>query len=138
MDNSIVLLLIYGFCGLLFLLIGLIFKSKYNLKVKQCTMETIGIIEDYKIRTTNSYYDSYRLWHPVIKFDVDNKQVKKEINIGTTKKKYEIGDKVIVKYNPNDINEFYIVGYNINKLGNIFIIVGTAVLFIDVILTLFI
>lgn len=95
-------------------------------------METIGVVEDYK--KERYINDDYWLWYPVIKFEVGDKQVRKKINIGTTKKKYKNGDRITIRYNPNSIDEFYVVEYTICKLSNIFSIVGIIILIIDVIL----
>ena len=107
--------------GLFFVVIGvavIMFQKKQNNK---CTEVTTATVID---NVHPGYGSSVRKFMPVFQYTVNGQTVTQKSTIARKPKKYEIGDQVELRYNPNNINEYYVPGYTSKSLGIIFILAG--------------
>ena len=76
--------------------------------MKRCTEPTTGIVIDYKMTTnTKKYGSGIKYFHHITtKYMVDGKEYQiKGIYIGKRTDSVKIGDKINIKYNPNNPEE---------------------------------
>ena len=105
--------------GVVFLVIGLAVTNNKNKKNERCTSKTSGKVINmaqrcYKRMGIDDY--SNFAWHPVIEYQIGETKVEKEYNFGSGKPKYEIGQKIQIYYNPQNYNEYYIEGDNVQTI----------------------
>ena len=125
------------FLGLIFLLIGLVFKKSSEEKRIKCTEKTTAKIKDIK----SDYFGdalnehSYVSYFPVIEYNIENKNYVRKYDVGFKKNTYEIGDEVEILYNPEEPNEFYFAGDKTSaKIGELFPVLGGGFLTLGVII----
>lgn len=116
--------------GIFFVAIGVFLLAKENDIAKKCTEPTLGTV--VKIEESESYDSEsgeYKYtYYPVIQYETKEQTVIKKYNLGTSRSKYSIGDKVNILYNPNNVEEYTIEGDSSLKLfGIIFIVAGALV-----------
>lgn len=115
--------------GLIFLFVSLCLKIFHKRKITNCTIESIGTVVDYEYKGLGSSGDSQQTWHPVFEYYANGKIIKKTSNIGTTKKQFEIGQRVTVFYNPEKESEYYVPEVTQGTaLGTVFLVVGVLIL----------
>lgn len=127
--------------GLIFVVSGIVMIFGERDMEKRCSEETegnvIGIVEDKKIpsgrpKEEGSYYDAQKVYYPVIEYKVGEETISKKYSVGDEKIKYKIGEKIIIKYNPNKTDEYLIkedngkiyVGIILIVIGVIFVLIG--------------
>ncbi len=135
MNNTImVAIMFFALCGLIFFIIGIVLLKIRKKKEVNCTSTTFGKVRDivrHKSYDSNGGYSSS--WHPVFEYNIGELKFVKESHYGSSQPKYAIGQDVEVCYNPDNYNEFYIVGETVPKtLGVIFTIVGIIVIIIAI------
>ena len=120
--------------GLIFVVSGIVMIFSERDMEKRCSEETegnvIGIVEDKKIpsgrpKEEGSYYDAQKVYYPVIEYKAGEETISKKYSVGDEKIKYKIGEKIIIKYNPNKTDEYLIKEDN-GKIyvGIILIVIG--------------
>ena len=76
-------------------------------------------------------------WRPVFEYNIGELKFIKESSYGSSQSKYAIGQNVEIYYNPEDYNEYYVVGDTLPKtLGTIFTIVGIIAIIISIVSTI--
>jgi len=127
--------------GLIFVVSGIVMIFSERDMEKRCSEETegnvIGIVEDKKIpsgrpKEEGSYYDAQKVYYPVIEYKAGEETISKKYSVGDEKIKYKIGEKIIIKYNPNKTDEYLIkeengkvyVGIILIVIGVIFVLIG--------------
>ena len=107
--------------GLFFVAIGvavIIFQRKQN---KKCTEVTTATVIDNVHPSHGSTVGKYA---PVFQYTANGQTVTQTSTLAKRPKKYEIGDQVELRYNPNNVNEYYVPGYTSNALAIVFILAG--------------
>lgn len=117
---------IWGLIGFIFLIIVIAILNNKKKKEVNCTSTTFGKVKDI---VRHQSYDSdggySSSWHPVFEYNIGELQFIKESIYGSSQSKYAIGQDVEICYNPDNYNEYYVVGETLPKtLGIIFTIVG--------------
>ena len=113
------------FFGLFFVVVGvamIMFQKSQN---KKCTEVTTATVIDNVHPDHGSTVGKYM---PVFQYIVNGQTITQTSSLASKPKKYEIGDKVELHYNPDNVNEYYVPGYNSSKLGIIFILAGLGFL----------
>ena len=126
-----------GILGISLFMVGGAIKKDYNKRIEECTEKVEGeIIEIIKEDMSSSNDEMYRYsWFPIVKYKVEEKEIKKRFNLGNAEPKYEKGQKVVICYNPQRVEEFYILGENVQKtIGKVFTMIGGLFLVIDVLM----
>ena len=133
MNKKIIVILV----GILALGVGIFLMVSGSNKAKKCTVEAVGtvidVIEERQENTETDVsgadiYDSYTyVYYPVIEYTVGDNTVSGKYSNGTSKRKYNTGDKVDILYNPENIEEFIIKGDKSNIIGIVFVVVGIIV-----------
>ena len=131
---------IFGLIGIIFFLIGIIMIINRKKKDKNCTSTTYGkVIDIVKVRYKSVGNGYSYMWHPVFEYNVGSQKLIKKSAYGGTKCKYAIGQDVQIYFNPQNYNEYYVAGDNIQKtLGIIFTCVGIVFIIIAIFLALLI
>ena len=102
-----------------FFICGLYFFYRSN-KEKKYTNKTYGkIINNIQYKTTESDANGKLItkfyWYSLCEYTVGNTKCVRKTNKGTVTPKYEIGQTVIIYYNPQNCHEAYIEGDNNSK-----------------------
>lgn len=137
MDSSFIAFLPFFLCGLVFSIIGICMSIYQKNKEKKCTEKAKGkVIELVKNYSRNDMGNNYTImWHPVIEYYIGEITVKKQSAYGRSSPKYFEGQEIEVFYNPNDYNQYFIIGDSTGKLlSTIFIILGFCFTVIPLIL----
>lgn len=107
--------------GLFFVVIGVALIMLRKSQNKNCTEVTTATVIDNVHPSHGSTVGKYA---PVFQFTANGQTVTQTSSLASKPKKYEIGDQVELRYNPNNVNEYYVPGYTSNTLGIIFIVAG--------------
>lgn len=147
MDSAVAIGLLFSaiwfLCGIIFLITGTLMLKSQKKKEKNCTEKTYGkVIDIVRLRNTGGGSSSGQpaTYHPVFEYRVGDLTFVKQSLYGSTlaKNKYAIGQDVEILYNPNNGNEYLIVGFTSPKtIATIFTVVGivvTAISFISAII----
>ena len=120
--------------GLIFVVSGIVMIFGGREMEKRCSEETeanvVGIVEDKKIpsgrpKEEGSYYDAQKVYYPVIEYQAGEETISKKYSVGDEKIKYKVGEKIIIKYNPNKTDEYLIKEDNGKfYVGIILIVIG--------------
>ena len=114
MDNLIPLLV-----GVVFFAAGAWMTYTSIHRKGHCTEETMATIVDYEEHETTDH-DTLTVdvsFFPVYRYHVDGKEYESIGTVGSGRKKYDIGDEVLIVYNPADPKEFEEPGDNKKSLG---------------------
>ena len=111
--------------GVFFIIVGIAVLLFQNNKKNKCTETTTATVVDLIRKKTSS---SHRTFAPVFEYNVNGQTVRVTSSYSTRHIKHNIEDKVELKYNPNNVNEFYVPGYNSKGLGILFILAGLGVI----------
>lgn len=110
------MLCVYFLVGCIFLAIYIGTKTSQNRKLKACTMSVDG----YLLRSSHRDYAAHKYginrdfnYYPVIQYFVNGVEYVKSWNYGRTKQ-WTPGP-VIVKYNPDNPNDYYLEGFDLPK-----------------------
>ena len=122
MDNSsLINILFFIFGGIItgaFFVLGVYYLIKAR-KEKKYTCKVYGKVvnnimrEEREIDDNN--YKTRRYWYALCEYTVGNTKCARQTNVGTFEPKYEIGQTVIIHYNPNNCHESYIEGDNVSS-----------------------
>ncbi len=118
--------------GIAILVGGFVYKNYSENLAKRCTVEAPAKVVD--IEEEEDWDDgsvSY-VYYPVIEYEANGTTINKKHNSGSNPSKYSIGDSISVMYNPENVQEYVIVGDNSSQfvwillvvIGGVFILVG--------------
>lgn len=113
----------YLLVGTVLVLIGIIGIRKGSQKKNRCTASASAMIVEIEIdddeaarENTNKKYS----YTPIYEFTVNGTTVRKNGGIYSHNKRgYRVGDSAMVKYNPDDPEEFVVAGENAGKAFDI-------------------
>lgn len=127
-NNTIVFpILITAFLilGVVFMGLGIGFKSVIDKKAAVCTARTEAVVTEINREVNLSAGgDSYRSWFPVFSYRANGEEITVRSKIGKEKKVFEAGQKVELYYNPDNVTEYYVPKENASVFPRIFIGVG--------------
>ncbi len=126
---------LWGLIGIILLVVGIFIINNRKRKEEDCTVMTNGIVKDISKRNDCDYDNVYTTrWNPVFEYKVGEETYIKEASYGSSRSKYAVGQKVEIYYNPEDHNEYYIVGETLPKtVGMVFSVSGVGAILIAVI-----
>lgn len=126
---------IWGLLGIIFLIIGIAMLNNRKKKEIKCTSKTYGKVTDIvKHEEYNSDRGYSTSWHPVFEYNIGDLKFIKESLYGSYEAKYAIGQDVEIYYNPEDYNEYYVLGEKLPKtIAKIFTAVGIGSITIAVV-----
>lgn len=139
MSNTLMFVIIFSgtwaLVGIIFFIIGILILNNRKKKEINCTSKTYGKVTDivrHQSYDRNGGYSSS--WHPVFEYNIGELKFIKESTYGSSQSKYAIGQNVEIYYNPEDYNEYYIVGDSLPKtLVTIFTSVGIGAIMIAIV-----
>ena len=118
--------------GVVFLLVFTVLYLSQSRKHRVCTGEAAGTVADYLYKSVNG---EQRTWRPVFEYHVAGKTIRKQSMFGTTEKRFQVGQAVTVRYNPENPQEYYVEELESGgQLQKIFLLVGITLLFLGLIL----
>lgn len=128
MNSTIILtILVAAFLllGIVFISLSLGIKTFFDKKKAVCTVKTEAIVTEVNREVNLSAGgDSYRSWFPVFSYRVNGEVITERSKLGHEKKIFEVGQKVTLFYNPENVREYYVPEENVSVLPKIFIVVG--------------
>lgn len=117
--------LVFGACGLVFLLTAGAIAISMKRKWKRCTQEVNACIVQVKEKTR----DRYISWYPTYEYTFHGKRVRIQGKNGcASKKKYYVGQKMPIYINPESPDQYYNPYENVNMILNIFFAIGVGML----------
>ena len=128
---------IYIFPGI-FLLVGLVFvaasvgigRSRAK-KRERCTAQTVGKVADMrKVSHSESDGTTSYSWHAVYTYYVNGTHYERFSSFGTAKPKFQQEQSVVIFYDPEDPESYYVEEENWGKLLKIFGVVGVLLILI--------
>ncbi len=134
MSNDVAVYLFPGiflFIGLIFIAISAGVGRSRAQKRERCTAQTVGKVADMR-RVSHSDSDgrtSYS-WNAVYAYRANGTQYEKLSSFGTAQPKFEPGQSVVVFYDPEDPDSYYVEEENWGKLLRIFGVVGVLLILI--------
>lgn len=116
--------------GIIFLAVGIFVLVNGGNMAKKCTEPiTAEVINIEKSESTDEDGFTSYTYTPIVEYTVGDKTVAKSSGKGASAPEYQIGDKIDLLYNPNNVEEFIIAGDNSYKIiGIVGIVVGALVL----------
>ena len=129
---------IWGLIGIIFSIIGIVMLKNRKSKEINCTSKVYGKVKDIVRHQSYDSHGGYSYsWRPVFEYNIGELKFIKESSYGSSQSKYAIGQNVEIYYNPEDYNEYYVVGDTLPKtLGTIFTIVGIIAIIISIVSTI--
>lgn len=108
--------------------LGIWMIRDYILKQILCTSETEAKVTGYKKEVSNDDEGTRTNYYCKYSYYINNKRYTEASNIAEASPIFETGEKVRLKYNPNDHYQHYIVGSNFSATmvigGGLFIFLG--------------
>lgn len=128
---SSIALLIYIIVNILFIIIGSSCLKSYNKDILRCTEQTNGIVIDMKEEEYKRRNGITRIeYTPIIRYKFKAEEVDVEYYMDSEREDllpYQIGDKLIIKYNPYNALEFIIEGDE-NPTSNYYLFIGLGII----------
>ena len=118
--------------------------SYQKIKSKSCTETVTAIVtenlsEQSKIKSTNKRHRISTIYRPLFRYDYNGVEYDVVSNTASNPPKFEVGDVVELKINPDNPREFYaLVDKTTNFIGIIFLCIGSLLLIICIIISVFI
>ncbi|NBH71634.1 DUF3592 domain-containing protein [Clostridiaceae bacterium] len=131
MQVKIVLSILLGTIGAVFVIAGCVFWRIEAVK-QAYTGQGEAIVTSIEKRHNSSAHSNY--YYPQLKIEVEGKQYFLTSAIGTRDQKYQVGQSVKVKYNPDNPRQFQIQGeQGWSILKSVFLLMGSALIIAAVI-----
>ncbi|MBQ9279741.1 MAG: DUF3592 domain-containing protein [Clostridia bacterium] len=126
--NSIVSIIV----GAVFLALGIFMLNQSNALKERCTEEASGTVVQMVEEISSDPDSTDYTYYPVVEYQAGDQTVSKKSSIGSNPSPYQVGDKVEVLYNPDEVEEFIIVGEDTGKIFQIiFIVIGAVILVVS-------
>ena len=121
--------------GALFFALSHFFYTSIQRKQKDCVISALATIVEIQQVTSSATGDGIPTtsWYPVYEYTVGEQTIRKRSAFGFTKDKYYVGQRVEIKYNPQNMNEFYNPSDQSRKMIVAFQWIGIALMVMGVI-----
>lgn len=95
--------------GVVFFALSHFFYISIQKRQKNCVSSAVATIVEIQQVTSSATGDGIPTtsWYPVYEYDVGGQTIRKRSSYGFARDKYSVGQRVEIKYNPYDYNEFY-------------------------------
>ena len=114
--------------GVIFLGLGIFMYIKNDHLVKNCTVETEAIVVDMKEDISSDNDTTSFMYYPIIEYQVNGNTIRSVMDKGSSIPTYNVNDKIIILYNPNNTKEYLVKGdSSSNVFSIIFIVLGVGV-----------
>ena len=118
--------------GVVFIVLGIVAINLGNGLKKRCTEKTIGTVVEIICR--EQIDDTNPTYFPVIEYQVGDSTITQISNSGEYPSKYNVGDKVEIYYNPDNVQEYILKGDSTpNFVGIIAIVLGSIAVAVGII-----
>lgn len=115
---GIFIIILFSLFGSVFLVLGIKGIKRVNEKRRRCTSKTCGRVKEMVNRSYRDSKNEYSYkWCPIFEYSIGEQKIIKE-SYGRRFKYYSVGQEVEVYYNPNDYEDYYVLGYT-NRAGYI-------------------
>ena len=105
-----------------------------HMREKTCSGAAEGKVIGY--RKNSSHRGRNHTYTPVVEYRAENEIFTGETNASSSSRTFEIGEYVMIGYNPANPEEFYIKGYDLNittRIGIVFLVISGGILAVLVI-----
>lgn len=105
-----------------------------HMREETCSGAAEGKVIKYRKNSSNRGRN--RTYTPVVEYQVRNEIFTGETNASSSSRTFEIGEYVMIGYNPANPEEFYIKGYDLNistRIGIVFLVISGGILAVLVI-----
>jgi len=127
-----------AFFGILFIAFGSLFFAFQAGEAKRCTQEATATLVEYAEETSKDSDGHYSTsYFPIVSYKAGGKTITTQDNSGSGAQPYEIGEKIAIKYDPDNPESFLIVGDNSAvKAGLIGVVIGVALIIFELLMKL--
>ena len=121
--------------GIIFIGVGCFLFFRNEQLTKNCTEEIESKVVEIKEELNTDSEGIDYMYYPILEFDYKGETVQVKMNSGSSSPSHNIGDKVIILYNPNNYKEFIVKGDSSSSIFSIvFMAIGTLVAIYGVVL----
>ena len=114
--------------ALVIFLIGFFLRRRYKKLTQVCVAQTSGIVSDFA-RTENIDTDRDNrqkrrkryVYYPVFVYTVDGKEITKTSSSGSSNKRFTKGQAVTVCYNPDNVEQYYVLEDKTAARGGLYV-----------------
>lgn len=131
--------LILLFVGLVFVVVGIIISVIFKVKTKRCTdTVTAEVVENIKVKSSGENHRTSTTYKPVFSFIYTGKNYKFSSSTSANPPVFDVGEKVLLKINPNNPADFYaekdrtmkILSIIFTGLGALLTVIGAVLLIV--------
>ncbi len=116
---------IFLFVGFLFCCVAAGMNMSLKKKHKTCTAQTVGTVKDLRrVHQRDTDNVDFYTWNAVFSYYANGTQYEKLSSFGTSRKKFKVGQSVIIFYDPANPKSFYAPAENRPGLIKAFWIAG--------------
>ena len=131
MKEQEIILMIAGpfiLMGVIFALVPIIMNKRRKKKAMQCNCETTATVVEYICYRG----DGHTTFAPVYSYWANNKEYRKNSTYSCSRRKFSVGDKVVLRYNSDNPDIFFVEEeqYIIKFLSVIFGIISAVLIFV--------
>lgn len=131
--TSLIVLMV-GFAGIVFLVIGIGLSISQRNKKRVCTQPVTATVVDMESSYSTSVDGTQTLsWYPIYKYQANGKTFQKKANSGGTKNSFSIGQQLTLYLNQKNPEDFYCPLESENFLAKLFTGIGIFLLLAAVI-----
>ena len=132
MNKKMKMNLVLILAGIVVIAVNLFLNSSLKNQAARDTEPATATVVDYFIGTANSSADDIgdTVYYPVVTYEVNGETIESQYTQYDYNENYDIGEQIDIKYNPDDPEEFVIVGDKAFESGNYWTIIGGAALLI--------
>lgn len=124
--------LLIVFFGFVFFMVGIIGLIINKRKHDNCTEMVMGKVKNIVKQSRSENVDSY---FPFFEYVVNGQTIVKESHYGTGKPRFEVGQEVVIYYNPEKIEDYYVENDKApGTISFVFIGIGMLAFIIDIII----
>ncbi len=109
--------------GIIFIAVGGFLFYQNNKLTKNCTTEVEATVIQVKEELNTDSDEVQYMYYPILEFELRGEKVQVKISNGSSTPSHNVGDKVVILYNPNNYKEFIVKG---DKSSSIFSIIFMA------------
>ncbi|MGX8701226.1 DUF3592 domain-containing protein [Caproiciproducens sp.] len=114
MDSSAVTMMIGMAVSIVIFMVGFLLRRNDKKRIQACTAQTDGTVSEM-VRSISTDSDdngktrrSY-VYYPVFTYTADGREITKTSRSGTGTQRFQKGQAVTVRYNPDDVEQYYVV-----------------------------
>ena len=107
---QVILCAVFVILGVIFLAMGINMNIADAELKRVCTEQARGVVADYYSTVSHEGDEEYEEWrhYPIFEYEVDGQVYRAQSPVGKGDKRFDVGARVAVHYNPANPEEFFV------------------------------